>query len=352
MTRTRGLIIVNYRSAALTAGAVASARRASDERLQVVVIDNSTDDREVAALHHCGADEILIAERNLGYAAAINRAVGVVDTDDVVLANPDVVFFPRSIDRLSELLASASVGAAGPRFCWDSAGQWLFPPALLPTRWTKEDEVMARKSLLWARLRDRRLFRSRERFWLADRPVRCSALSGAVLAVRRETFSTVDGFDDRYHLYFEEMDFLRRIRRKGKSLLVDPGAICRHLYNQSAGRSADSAARYVSSERLYFTKWYGEKFVRRYQRPLPPRAAAAFDSFSGELTIPDDLLPSSAIVEVSPMASFETAVGYFPATATVRIPAEVLESYRARELFIRVMDRRTARPLGRWVWTN
>ena len=332
--RSVTLVVVNYRSASLAVDAIASARAAASGALRVVVVDNSVDAREAGMLQP-HADTIIAAERNLGYAAAINRARPHVATDIMIVANPDVVFGPQSIDRLIDVDAAV----AGPAFSWDDRGEWLLPPAELHTGSEVLDRALASRSRSWMHARDRRRMRNRRAFWSLSKTTPMRALSGSILAIRTAAFDTAGGFDERFRLYFEENDFLRRV--KGPVLYV-PEARCRHIYNQSAGVSPEANALYAESEEAYRRKWLGPvraAVLKRLERPLtaPEPPAATADPIS---------VPPNAYVEASPLPSFDTAAGHFPRGAVVEFPDSIWSAYRGRSLYLRVIDRTSGRILA------
>ena len=163
------------------------------------------------------------------------------------------------------------------------------------------------------------------------------ALSGAVMAIRARAFDDAGGFDERFPLYFEENDFLRRVR--GDVVYV-PSARVRHLYNQSAGGSSEAAALYAQSEAEYLRKW-GGRWAKRIERA--PRVSDA-PPFPGTLET-----PTRTIVEASPLPDFETAAGHFPRAARTALPAEVCAAYRGAALYLRVVRRDTGEVLARFV---
>ena len=254
---TRSLLIINYRSASLAIDAIHTARAASSQPLQAVVVDNSVDSSEVETLR-LAADIVIAAPRNLGYAGGINAGRRACDGDVVIVSNPDVRFGAGAVDRLVEVDAAV----AGPALFWDDGHEWMLPPAELHTPGEIVDRALASRSRAWARGRDRRRFLARVAFWSLARPVCARALSGAVMAIRADAFDAVAGFDERFTLYFEENDFLRRVRG---DIVYVPAARCRHLYNQSAGGSPEAAALYAQSERQYLQKW-GGTFAKRFEQ--------------------------------------------------------------------------------------
>jgi len=322
---TVSLLVINYRSSALAADAIATARAASSWPLQTIVVDNSVDPAEADALRGI-ADTVIVSPRNLGYAGGINAGRRRCDGEVIVISNPDVTFGEKSIDRLVD----ANAAVAGPALFWDDAHRWMLPPAELHARGEVIDRVFASHSRAWARRRARRRFLQRVAFWSLDRTVPVRALSGAVMAIRASAFDAAGGFDERFPLYFEENDFLRRV--KGDIVHV-PSAQCRHLYNQSAAGSADAASLYARSELLYLRKW-GGAFAKKFEGSL--QAVSNEGGESGDV-----------VLEASPLASFETAAGHFGSDAA-DVSDEIWNTYRGDVLHLRVVERRTGRVLRSW----
>lgn len=332
------LLIVNYRSAALAIDAIRTARAAACEPLQVVVVDNSCDDSEAMALRP-HADTLIASVTNRGYAGAINDGRKSCAGDAIVVANPDVTFASEAIDRLVSELDS-TVGVAGPALFWDDSYRWILPPSDLHTAWDALDAALASRSRAWFALRDRRRFLRRVAFWSLDKPSLARALSGAVLAIRTADFDAVGGFDERFALYFEETDFLRRIAAQRKRIKYIPAARCRHLYDQSASQVAtEASASYAVSEMRYLEKWNGPFFARAVKRLERPPFFAEPQPLDGPIEI--DRL--DVVIEVSPLPTFTTAAGHFPIDRSTDLPPEVWAAFRGRELYFRVVERGTAK---------
>jgi len=331
------LIVVNFRSAALAVEAIGSARAATTARLQIVVVDNSVDRREADQLRaHC--DVLLTPDKNLGYAGGINAGRAHALGEFVVVSNPDVVFGPSAIDELARAFDDDRVAIAGPALYWDDAFTWMLPPSDRPGISQKLDEVLASRSSSWARSRDRRRVAARMRFWSLHELTDVPSISGAVMGIRVSAFDEAGGFDERFPLYFEETDFLRRVAAAGKRIVYVPTARCRHMYNQSAGSDSGNASRaYAESEMLYLSKWYGGATARVLKRMERSRRAPVPPPLDGPIAVN----VTDALVEASPLRSFDTAAGHFTTSKMVALPEEVWNSYLSPILYVRVIDRRT-----------
>lgn len=328
------LLVVNFRSAALAANAIRTAREASSSPLQVVAVDNSCDAREADALRYI-ADTLVVAETNRGYAGGINLGRRACEGETIVISNPDVVFGSRSIDLLHGAL-DGRTAVAGPALFWDEAHQWHLPPGDLLTAPQKLDQVLATRAREWARQRDARRFRHRVAFWSLDKTTHVRILSGAVMAVRARDFDDLGGFDERFPLYFEETDFLRRVAERRRRIAYVPAARVRHIYNQSASQTGEAAARYAESEWKYLEKWNG------------PFLARVLKKFERSSAIPGEVEGSRAasriVTEASPISTFDTAAGHFGHATDV--PPDIRASLNGSELYLRHVDRDTAEVLA------
>lgn len=333
------LLIINYRAARLAVDAIRTARASASVPLDVVIVDNSLDEAEAEALRSMG-DTLVVSASNRGYAGGINDGMKVCRGERIVIANPDVLFDAGAIDRLVEALADGAI--SGPALFWDDAFRWHLPPGDLSTGREKVDQILAARSAEWREQWDRRRIRRRVAFWSAARARKVTMLSGAVLAVRRDAFARVGGFDERFALYFEENDFLRRAADQHLPILHVPRARCRHIYDQSAAQVAEeSAARFAESEQRYLEKWNGPfaaQMLQRFARPLRAHEAVPLP---GDQPIP--AIPGS-LIEASPLPTFATAAGCFAAGDTM-VPPEILRSLRG-DLYVRVVEPRGLRVLA------
>jgi hypothetical protein len=239
---------------------------------------------------------------------------------------------------------------SGPKFTWDDEGSWILPPASAPSLSDKLSEIASHHFRHHAQDRARRILEERIRFWMLGHPVSVRALSGAVMCMKTADVGRFGGFDESFRLYFEEIDFMRKLRRSGRRIEYVPGAVCRHIYNQSAGLSAESPASYHASEMRYFEKWSGVMAVRLMAlagEPEPEERSPSelSEGEAIELRLP----PGDVVIEASPLPDFSSAAGHFPSDAQVAVPAEILASYRQDRLYLRAIRRDTLQTVDSWV---
>lgn len=103
---------------------------------------------------------------------------------------------------------------------------------------------------------------------------------------RRETVRRLGGFDERFFMYYEEVDLCARMRQQGLEVVYLPEAVIRH----AGGVSSDQAPRLVLCERLrslvkFLSKHEGRSRTRLFKAVFLPALMARL-----AVEIPTDLL--------------------------------------------------------------
>lgn len=281
------LVLVTYHSSAVLAAACASFRReaaAAGLTAEIVVVDHSQSREELERISGAGADTVL-ARENRGYAAGINAGMAASRGDLLLVGNPDIAFAPGSLQALLDALAGGW-DIAGPQL---TLGPFLLPPADLQTPAELWGRYLAGVSApLWRRHLGRET-RRWLRAWCATETVAVRALSGALLAFRREVAQVLGPWDEGYFLYFEETDWLRRAARYGLSVGLVPAARVLHLWGHAAdpvryqGEFARSQQRFFRRHHALAGRWRPRQSAARFRSRVAPLPAGAAGLPQGEL---------------------------------------------------------------------
>jgi hypothetical protein len=219
---TTGVVVVTYNSAAVIGTCLAACGQ-----LPVVVIDNHSEDETVNVVRQRSAVKLIVNSSNLGFAAAANQGVEALDTELILLLNPDVEL-STSIDLLAEACSREGVGLASGKLTDESGKvQAGFTLRRFPTAWTLAFEVLGINHLFPSnqvnqryRCLDVDLSKPSD---AADQP------PGAFLMFRREVWHRLGGFDTQFSpLWFEDVDFSKRARDLGLKILYVPEVTARH----------------------------------------------------------------------------------------------------------------------------
>jgi len=194
--------------------------------VQVVIADNASSDvAETARIADAHGARVLSLGENLGYGGAVNRAIASLppSVDAVLVSNPDVLVGEAALDTLRQRLdADPTIGAVGPRILNEDGS--LYPSARrIPSLRTGIGHALFVR--IWPRNPWTRAYRSENHVSARD----VGWLSGACLLVRRSVFDELNGFDEGYFMYFEDVDLGYRIGRAGYRNRYEPSASVVHV---------------------------------------------------------------------------------------------------------------------------
>jgi len=223
---------------------------------EVIVVDNGSSDDSVSRVKNAYPQvKVIEAGRNLGFAAANNRAFASAHGDYLLLVNTDALL-ERTCARtlLSLMLAAPQAGMAGPQLL-NEDGSLQTSYEAVPTLATET----LNRSLLKRLFPSRYPGKTRE----LSGPVPVDALIGAVMIIRRDPLEQLGGFDEDYFFFLEETDLAVRMRSAGWQVLHEPRANAIHLQGATA-KTHQAAARieFYRSRYRFFEKHYGNGKTR------------------------------------------------------------------------------------------
>jgi GT2 family glycosyltransferase len=202
--------------------------------VEVVHVDNASTDASIdVGRTWRGTITQIRNARNAGFAAALKQAAAVATGRYLLIANPDLRLEPGAVATLaSRLDDDPAVGAAGPKLLESDGTVQLFCARRLPNLAGAAAAAFGVRRLIAGRLLDPYTFGRQS--YDEERDVPC--LSGAAMLVRREALEAVGGIDDRWFMYFEDIDLCARLGQAGWRLRYVPAAVGRHAGAASSPR--------------------------------------------------------------------------------------------------------------------
>jgi len=261
----------------------------------VTIVDNASRDRSWEALSDLPIPIDLVRNTaNRGFAAACNQGAGRGGSRYVLFLNPDTHVSPDAVRRVLQFLeepANCRVGICGVTLV-DHRGDTSRSCARFPT-----PSVFVWQMLGLSRLAPRLFlphFLSAEEC-AVSRDV--DQVTGAFFLVRRALFDELGGFDERFFVYFEEVDFSLRANRLGyrSFLLADARVLHR------GGVSSDQ----VKADRLFYSLRSRFEYALKH---FSPAQAYFVVACALALELPARLLV--ALARLSPGDARETIGGY------------------------------------------
>ena len=248
------VVIVSYNTRDELRGCLASVERLRPAA--VIVVDNASSDGSPAMVRaEFPSVKLLANADNPGYGAAANQAISECTSPYVLLLNADTRLADPTLELLADYLdRHPHVAIVGPRLT-NHDGSLQPSCHAFPTAATVLLELTVLGRLGGSVLR---LPGVRRWYPLAgphDRAGQTDWVKGAALAIRREAFDRVGGFDRAFFLYFEETDLCRRLSAAGWETHFTPEATVVHAGEASTRQHrAEASYRLIESLRLYSQK--------------------------------------------------------------------------------------------------
>jgi len=247
------IVVVTYNSASVLPGLLDSLPVGLEgiQAFETIVVDNDSADNSVdTALAHAIHPRVIKMGRNAGYAAAINAAAATVSPDvDLLILNPDVRLLPGAGKLLVDRLSDPSVGVVIPRLLSENGvTQWsLRREPSLTTAWT--DAILggtfAGRLGTGETIADPAIY---------DVGGLIDWATGAVMVVAARARCVVGDWDESFFLYMEEVEYLRRVRERGFSVLYVPEANAVHIGGEY--REDPYLAALLSANRIRYHRRY------------------------------------------------------------------------------------------------
>jgi len=233
---------------------------------ETIVIDNASVDGTAGEVARRFPRVRVVANgENFGYSRAVNQGIRLSSGRAILIINPDIIVQDGSVDRLMEFMdAHADAGVVGSKLVYQdgriqpSCRSFYTVSALLYRR-TFLGKLFPRAKPL------------REHLMLDydhETPRAVDWLIGACMLVRREALAKVGAMDERFFLYFEDIDWCYRMKHHGWSVYYVPASVMVHTYERSSARSIlrKPFLFHMLSLLRYYEKWNRFFYAARRNR--------------------------------------------------------------------------------------
>lgn len=209
---------------------------------EIIVVDNESDGSLESALpEQWGAVHVIAVPENRGFAGGMNAALcrpEVHSADAVLVINNDAVLGVGALSAMMHALeADPNIGLVGPRLVNADGSTQAIGSRL--------DKLTG---LARANVREGQ---------------RLDYITWACVLIRPAVLKTIGALDERYFMYWEDVDFSRRAKRAGYKMCIVPTASVAHALSASGDRAGVLLREYyVWSMREFQKKWGGVEYVR------------------------------------------------------------------------------------------
>ncbi len=227
------IIVISWNVKDLLCRCLESLEQATrDIPTQIFVIDNASSDGTVQAIKD-RFSKINLRENknNLGFPQAVNQAL-CENKGHVLLLNPDTIVNENTIKRLLHIFEiNTNVGIVGPcikypdgKIQFECAREFpsvsaLFYSMSLLKRFGKNHPIFSRQTM---------------GYWDHLLPRKVNAVSGSCMLIREEAIKKVGNMDESLFMYFEDIDYCKRVQKAGWNVYYEPSAVVIHYSGQSS----------------------------------------------------------------------------------------------------------------------
>lgn len=216
------------------------------------MIDNSADD-SLKTLCNNSRVVYIFNDKNIGFGAAHNIAFQKayqLKSDYHILLNPDVYFESSIIkDLIHKAVTDLSIGLLMPKVIYPN-GSTQYLCKLIPS----PKDLILRRFIPFKRIKKRLENRYELRFFSYNEEAEIPIVSGCFMMIRTSILKKVNGFDNRFFMYLEDVDLCRRISKVSK-LIYYPNVAIVHNYEKGSYKSKKLLTYHIQSAIKYFNKW-------------------------------------------------------------------------------------------------
>lgn len=221
--------------------------------LDVAVVDNGSHDGTLGIVRGAAWVDLIENGENRWLSPAWAQGVRATSAPLILFLTPDVSVSDHSCIRglRDVLLARPGAAMAGPRLYGEDGRDLRNGSFALPTlRWLALDALGLTRAFRRAR---RPAPLPPDDF----EPRAVAFVNGCCMLVRRSALEAIGGLDERYRLYWEEIDLARRLGDAGFEILLAPGVRAVHRGKGSPARERLREEAWRHGERLYLRKHHG-----------------------------------------------------------------------------------------------
>lgn len=223
---------------------------------KITVVDNASTDGSAALIRdQYPSVQLIVNDTNRGFAAAVNQGISRTTDGDILLLNPDCIIKPNAIEYcLDKITNDHNFGIIGCRLR-NSDGSIQGSVRRFPKA---SDQILILLKLhrIFPNLKPlRRYFMTDFDYYSAQK---VDQVKGAFFMISRDLINKIGLFDERFWIWFEEVDYCRRAKLAGFSVFFTPAVEVIHAsgesfqYIQSIRRQ-----RYFSASLIkYFSKYH------------------------------------------------------------------------------------------------
>ncbi|HLN19368.1 MAG TPA: glycosyltransferase family 2 protein [Patescibacteria group bacterium] len=238
------IIIVNYQSKKRLDGCLTSifGNILSKISGEVILVNNDSNETLEEYINRFNNLRILNNRENAGFSRACNQGAGIAQGEILLFLNPDTEILSDNIEDVLKILKTNN----------SIVGARLIDSQNKTHRWSA-----GRKINLYDLLRNNLQIPRSKKIWNSKNSISADWVSGTSLFIKKKDFEKLNGFDENFFMYFEDIDLCRRAKKGGLKIIYYPTFSIFHFGGESYGDKFEQKDNYFASQEYYFKKHCG-----------------------------------------------------------------------------------------------
>ena len=222
-----GVVVVNYNAGQAILDCLAHLRK---QTTNIVVVDNASTDGSTEGIEREHPDVPIVRNAtNVGFAAAANQGIRQTSTPYVLLLNPDADIRPHFVETMRRALDDHPRAGAVGALVLNPDGSVQPTKRAFPSLWHAALHGIV--GLVWPGNPGTRAYTLADASFTQPRTV--DWVAGPAVALRREAFDQIGGFDEAFFFFVEDVDLCRRMWNAGWEVWFEPRAVAVHAWGTS-----------------------------------------------------------------------------------------------------------------------
>jgi hypothetical protein len=234
-------IIVNYQSEKYLFKCLSSIQeKILGVGYEIIVVNNDATHLETSFPSEI---KLINTGKNIGFGAACNLGARSAQGEILCFLNPDTEIVSNNIlDLLDKFDKYDKLAIVGPR--------------LVDEKNNTQEWIAGKEVTIWSTLMNNLGYKRDQKIWESAVPVECAWITGAAMFIRKDIFDRLGGFDEKFFMYFEDVDLCQRARQLSYKVLYFPEFTVKHFGGKSFLNKKRQKKYYYVSQLKYFKKYF------------------------------------------------------------------------------------------------
>ena len=212
--------------------------------------DNNSPDNTAQFLKNKYKDEakviVLENKENAGFGYGHNQVLSLIDSDYHFIINPDIIINENTITDIVQFMQNNSnVGMLCPKILNDDGTEQLLPASIPKLKY-----LVSRYLKIFSKWENEYVKKDKRNTDVLN----IEFCTGCFMVIRTDIFKKINGFDDRFFMYFEDADLTRRVNEISDVVMYRKAEVT-HKWHRQSSKSLKYFRIIITSMFKYFWKW-------------------------------------------------------------------------------------------------